>query len=559
MNIVCALRAGVIVGALTLVQAGCSGGGGSAPVPPAPEAVAPPPPPAQSKTRLTSFEENSVLRGLVFGHGFTSGMNDMVRQFAGGAASGDVDGNGFVDLFVVRGDAHPNLLFLNDGSSFRESAAIAGLDYTGGVMLNLRHSGPVFGDVDGDGDLDLFIGGLEGDSSKLFLNDGTGVFSDATIGSGFDQMTSAYTISAAMGDYDLDGDLDIAMAHWGTPRDSANPGETETLWRNDTDAMGVRFTAVSQSAGISSELALNLENGALGANIDYTFAPSFADINDDGYPDLLSVSDFRGSRVFLNNTDGTFSNITDPAVIDDENGMGSAVGDFDNDGDLDWFVSSINGNRLYENDGSGVFSKGQPSLDVGPGGWGWGSCFADFNADGRLDIYQTNGWFEGSDPANSPYVEDTSRLWMSNEDGTFSDNAEDSNMIDTEQGRGIICDDFNGDGDVDVLLLTTDVNKAAWLWENQLTDADTLKVRLSGPPSNQFGLGAKVLVTTPNSVQTRWVGANSNFVSHNSTDQYFGLEDGSTNITVEVTWSDGTTTSVDNVQVSSEVIIEYSN
>ena len=481
----------------------------------------------------------------------------MVRQFAGGAASGDVDGNGFVDVFIVRGNAEQNLLFLNDGSAFRETAATAGLDYTGGAMTNLRHSGPVFADVDNDGDLDLFIGGLEGDDSKLFLNDGSGIFTDETMGSGIDAMTSDYTISAAFGDYDLDGDLDLALAHWGTPRNSNAPGETETLWRNDSTASGIRFTPVSQAAGIANELALDLEAGVLGQDTDYTFAPSFADINGDGYPDLLSVSDFRGSRVFLNNGDGTFENVTDPSVIDDENGMGSAVGDFDNDGDLDWFVSSINGNRLYENNGTGVFSKGQPSLDVGDGGWGWGSCFADFNADGHLDIYQTNGWFEGSDPSSSPYVEDTSRLWISDGDGSFSDAAEASDMVDTEQGRGVICDDFNGDGDVDVLLLTTDANKAGYLWENQLADANTLTVRLVGPALNTFGVGAVITVTSDGASQTRLVGANSNFVSHNSTDQYFGFGESAADVTVDVRWPDGTQTRLENVSVNSTFTVSY--
>ena len=114
------------------------------------------------------------------------------------------------------------------------------------------------------------------------------------------------------------------------------------------------------------------------------------------------VADFRTTKVFLNNQDGTFSNATDVNVITDRNGMGSAVGDYDNDGDLDWFVTSIfigtqgnsgNGNRLYRNDG-GQFVDVTDTVGVANGGWGWAACFVDLDNDGHLDLYHTNGWRE---------------------------------------------------------------------------------------------------------------------------------------------------------------------
>ena len=105
----------------------------------------------------------------------------------------------------------------------------------------------MFADMDGDGDLDLYLGGLDGDPSLIFANNGDGSFSDVTVGSGIDTMTSEHNISAAFGDYDLDGDLDLFVAHWGTARDYSSPGDTEHLWRNDTDAGGSKFTSVSES------------------------------------------------------------------------------------------------------------------------------------------------------------------------------------------------------------------------------------------------------------------------------------------------------------------------
>lgn len=546
--------------ALFFITACGGGGGGSAPgAPPSasPSPPPPPPPPVAQSADPTQFEEQAVLRGITFSSGYTHDMNPMVRMFAGGGAVGDVDGDGDLDIFITPGNAGPNLLYLNQsGSGFSEDAASAGIAFTKSATETFRQSGPVFGDLDGDGDLDLFIGGLESDPSQIFQNNGSGQFTNVTAGSGIDFMSSPYTISAALGDYDGDGDLDLAMAHWGTPRDQNNPGETETLWRNDSSGGTIRFTPVSQPAGISTELGLDRTGGVLGENHDYTFAPGFADIDGDGDQDLLSVADFGSSRVFLNNRDGTFTNITDPTRITDTNGMGAAIGDYDGDGDMDWFVSSIDGNRLYQNIG-GDFVYPSEAADIDPGGWGWGSCFADFNADGRLDIYQTNGWDVGMDPQNSPYVDDASRLWMSNPDGSFEDMANASNMLDTEQGRGVICDDFDADGDVDVLLLTLDDQQAAMLWTNQLSGANTLSVALQGKAPNTFGVGALVSITISGKTQTRLVGVNSNFISHNSTLQYFGLGDTIAVDYLRVTWPDGATTELTNVAANQRLTLQH--
>lgn len=547
----------------TALLIGCSGGGGSSgggsvgttPPPPPP----PPPPPSSGTISPTSFTDTAVQRGLVFTSGYTNDVNEMVRLFAGGGAAGDVDGDGDLDVVIVPGNLGPNLLYLNDGSgSFREAAADAGIDYTDGALTNHRLSGPVLGDLDGDGDLDLFMGGLAGDPSLVFENDGTGVFTDVTAASGLMNLTSVNTVSAALGDYDGDGDLDLGLAHWGTPRDPNTPEETETLLRNDSDINGIRFTPVSLAAGISDGIAI-IPNGALSGDFDYTFAPSFADIDNDGDQDFLSVSDFGGSRVFLNRGDGTFENVTDTRIINDTNGMGSAVGDMDNDGDLDWFVSSIDGNRLYENLGDGSFARPDGAADVELGGWGWGSCFADFNADGHLDIYQTNGWNVGRENEGAAYALDESRLWMSDGTGQYVDMAVDFGMQDQEQGRGVICDDFDGDGDVDAMLISLDAQQAAMLWENQLDSPNTLIVTLEGSGANTQAIGSRIDVTVGGVQQTRWVTINSNFISHNSTQQVFGLGTQTSIDRVLITWPDGTTTEPQNVSPGDRLTVSQAD
>lgn len=498
--------------ALALALGACGGGGGSTTAGSGPTGGGgtPSPPPVASATLPggpnTTFSNMTGVMGIGHSFGFTAGLNPMVAQFAGGAASGDIDNDGDIDVFVVRGDSAPNLLYVNQGGArFEERALAAGVAFTLGGAENGRHSGPTFGDLDGDGDLDLLLGGLEGGPTKLFANDGAGNFTDVTAGSGFDAASADHTISIALGDYDADGDLDVLKAHWGTPRNPTMPGETETLWRNDG---GMVFAPASQVSGIATLLAFELPQGVLGPNYDYTFAPGFADIDGDRDLDILMVSDFRGSKVLVNNGNGTFS--AGAFSPDDENGMGAAIGDFDNDGDFDWFVSSINGNRLFENTGNGSFTRNAAS-GVEPGGWGWGSCFADFNGDGWLDIYQTNGWEAGKDPSASNYVDDTTRLWMAQGDGTFTDEAAASAIQDTDQGRGVVCDDFDNDGDVDVMLLTAEPANSAYLWRNELSGANTVSVQLSGKAPNTQAIGAQIKLTIDDSTQTRMVAVNSNF------------------------------------------------
>ena len=527
----------------------------------------PPPPPSQKQ-----FADATASSGINYTNGFVNLLNpvDVLIIAPSGVAAGDYDDDGDIDIFIVRGDIGPNLLYRNAGNLvFEEVAVDAGIAYTKSATENYHHSGPMFADLDGDGDLDLFLGGLGGSPSMIYSNNGDGTFSDVTAGSGIDTLISEHNISAALGDYDLDGDLDLFVAHWGTPRDFSTPGDTEHLWRNDTDAAGIKFSSVSESAGISPTILTLPDDKTTQQLWDFTFAPTFARINDDLYPDILSVADFNYSQYFINNQNGTFSNATDTDVIIDGNGMGSAVGDYDNDGDLDWFVTSIQcvgegncyngvisqiGNRLYRNQ-NGVFEDATAEAGVASSGWGWGACFVDLDNDGDLDIYHTNGWPRSDD--DNDFTFDTSRAFISDGMGGFENQAADLGLDDTEQGRGVVCADLDNDGDVDILQLHRSPTVAATLWRNDTDSNNFLSVKLNGNPPNTEAAGARITITVGDDSQMREICIASNFVSQNPAVQTFGLGNAGQVDEVRIEWPDGQQTILVDVQAGQFISADH--
>jgi hypothetical protein len=548
---------------LILSLAACGGGGGgdkpNNPPPPPP----PPPPPS------SGFAEITNATGVDFAIGYSENPGDvpLVNFIAGGAAAGDYDDDGDIDLFVVRGDVGPNLLYRNDGNNtFTDVAAAAGLQFTKSATENYRHSGPMFADMDGDGDIDLYIGGVQGDPCLIFANNGDGTFTDVTATSGLAGNGSLQNISAAFGDYDLDGDLDLLLAHWQSPMSRSAPGDTEHLWRNESTANEIRFVSVSVAAGLSPSIMTLPDPRAGTGDFDFTFAPAFARVDDDLYPDILMVADFDTSMVFMNNTDGTFTNVTDVDVIRDASGMGSAIGDYDNDGDLDWFVTSIyregtgmdpNGNRLYRNDDrDGNFVDVTVAAGVEDGSWGWAACFLDLDLDGHLDLYHTNGWV---DDIFFEWGLDESRAFVANGSGTFSEEAGSLGLVDQSQGRGVVCADFDNDGDVDIFLWATEDTNGGMFFRNDASGHNYLKIKLNGVAPNTAATGARIRVTVGGTTQMREVSLNSNFVSQNPTDQIFGLATSSQADSVVIEWPDGQQTDLGSVQANQSLVVDHPN
>jgi hypothetical protein len=226
--------------------------------------------------------------------------------------------------------------------------------------------------------------------------------------------------------------------------------------------------------------------------------------------------------------------------------MGSALGDFDNDGDLDWFVTSILGpgdgiispigNRFFTNDGSAsVFIDDTARLGLADGSFGWGACMVDIDNDADLDIFHTNGWPEPYLTPGDPYDADASRAFLMNAERIYTDEAAALGLATLTSGRGVVCADFDQDGDTDLLELT---DQSAILWENWSAAAgrNFLRIQLEGARPNTEAAGARIFVTIGDSRQMREIMIGSNYISQNPAVQIFGLGDAEAVDEILVEW-----------------------
>ena len=521
----------------------CGGGGGGA-TPSGSGGPAPSGTVAPAPASGFNFTEISRLVGLVGGTGFRAETD--AEFAAGGLAAVDYDADGDVDLYVHGKGAVPNLLFRNRGDgTYDEVAESAGL-----AMQN-RGSGPTFGDIDGDDDLDLFVGGISGDPFYLMRND-DGRFVNVGPESGI-VLRTPNTLSATFADHDRDGDLDLFLSHW----NSTTLRDTETLWRNRGDGT---FESYSVQSGIAAQLFKTTDDAFAAFTTDFTLTPNLSDIDNDGDLDLLMTGDFGTSQVYENDGDGTFTRITDRDVITDEYGMGASVGDYDNDGDMDWFVTSINGetldgsfvgtgNRLYRNRGDGVFEDSTDEAGVVEGYWGWGSCFADFDNDGHLDIFHTNGW-------HLPGFEtDPMLFYHANGDGTFTEKAAQVGLAEADFGRGVACFDADRDGDLDIALTNNSEHSLRFYRNNLRSTNHYLGVKLVSATGNTRAVGAWITLRAASGTQVREMRAGNNFTSQNPTEVHFGLA-ASTVADLEVRWPDGTVTTHPGIAADQVITLE---
>ena len=460
-----------------------------------------------------------------------------------GAAWFDFDRDGRLDLFVARGTSQSNALFRNLGDgTFADVAAGAG-------VANGRGSGAaVAGDIDNDGFQDLFVTGARRSrpggttEARLYHNRGNGTFADITSASGIAGLRTM--VGAAWGDVDRDGLLDLFI---GGGEVAAHGSR---LFLNNGDGT---FADISALSGVDVS-----DGNILGL---------FSDFDGDGWPDLLTAR-FSGSQSFAlwrNNRDYTFTDVHAEAGLNDTGAwMGWAPGDIDNDGDIDLFVTNYGGAReflgllwphaLWLNNGDGTYANRTAAAGTGAYEFGWGSTMQDFDNDGLIDLF-----FAGADPFNDqvgPGWGNPGRLLLNNGVGpdgqaTFAD-ASDAVPVDlsSHYASGVAAADYDSDGRVDLVVATESFNgftSRPVLLRNLGTGGSWLTVQLRGTAANRDAVGARVEVEIGGGLQVRELYAGSGFLSMDGQWLHFGLGGAASVDRVQVTWPSG------HVQVAEEV------
>ena len=345
------------------------------------------------------FEEMAAKAGVRHVHRtrrFTGENADTLRMFTSGGSSvavGDYDNDGFEDLFVTNSDTgQPNRLFRNDGDlTFTDVTESAGV--TGGNDPLSIVSDALWFDYDNDGWRDLLVARFG--TPILYRNEGNGRFRDVTHRSGLNQF--ANTIAVIAFDADRDGHLDLLFGNYFQPVNLLDLKTTKVL-PNDLDKAvnggGVTFWRNNGDGTFAERTA----QAGLANQAGWILDVGHGDLDDDGHPDLYLAGDYGTDRVYFNNGDGTFRDATEAAIgFDTKKGMNAEIADYNNDGRLDIYVTNITDeymkecNMLWHNNGDGTFTDLSKETGTCDTLWGWAAKFADFDNDGWLDLFAVNG------------------------------------------------------------------------------------------------------------------------------------------------------------------------
>lgn len=494
-----------------------------------------------------------------------SGINHQYEvyegTFGGGVTVFDFNNDGFEDLYITSGIKDDKLYLNNGDGTFKNVFEGSGLEVTSKYVTQ----GVVSADVNRDGFRDLFITTITTTDGKniipraknlLFLNNGDSTFKDVTNEYGLEDLNS-FSTGPSFGDIDADGYPDLFVGNY---------------FQEFTGKLGIikDATIVSANQTAKSYLLKN-EGGKSFENVydDYGlghkgfgFGGVFTDFDNDQDQDLLVNQDFGYKAVpnFLYQNEYPNEHFEDASKQTEMdlkiNAMGAAVGDYNGDGWMDYYITNIKFNMLMENQGNGrSFEDKAKELGTYNLAISWGANFADFDHDQDLDLFVSNGDL-------NPNCTPMSNFYFDNNDNTYTEKGRELGINDYGIGRGSVIFDMDNDGDMDLLvvnqkpILNYPIASTTRLFRNDIATGNWLKVALKGVQAESNGIGSRVTVITKGKRLIREIdGGGSSHLSQNSVIAHFGLGANTKVDSVIVDWTGGNTQVLTNVETNQQLQI----
>ena len=456
----------------------------------------------------------------------------------GGAAFFDFDNDGFQDLYITGGEYRDRLFQNNQNGTFTEVGQSMGIGFTDSV----KTVGVITGDIDNDGYRDIFVTTSENHNNILLKNINGTSFVDFSTNVGFTD--SSWCTSASFGDADREGLLDLYVGHYvkyyNTPfYNFMISGTLDKLYLNQS----LSFIDFAVATGIS-------ENGG-------ALSVAFTDYDNDKDVDAMVGNDFGtlygGNALYRNEyPNPNFTNIAPSSSFYAEiNAMGIAIGDYDEDLDLDYYVTNMQANLLHTNSGNQTFSEDAATSGTEVGGLvSWGTFFFDYDNDTYLDLFTASG---GVMTMATPQ---RNVLFENQQNGTFSDVTLSNGLTDTLRSRGAIYGDIDNDGDLDLVVVNVAADSVfaenVSVYRNNTDGASNwAEINLTGTVSNSDAFGAHVYLHAGGRTWIREINGGSSYLSQNSSVAHFGLGAISTIDSVIIHWPSGIEQLETNVPINS--------
>jgi hypothetical protein len=491
-----------------------------------------------------------------------------------GVAIFDYDNDGWPDIFIANGTtleglpagpAPTNHLYHNNhDGTFSDVTKKAGLAHTGWGQ------GVCVGDYDNDGYEDLYV--TYYGKNVLYHNNGDGTFTDVSEKAGVAGNGKAWGTGCAFVDYDRDGLLDLMVANYVAFDLSTTPSPGERpncLWKAVPVMCGPQGLPGGKNILYHNRGDGTFEDVTVKSHIDrtdghYAFSVTTLDFDDDGWPDIFVACDSTASILYRNNHDGTFKDvaITAGAAFNDDGraqaGMGSTAADYNGDGRLDIFKTNFSDDTatLYRNNGDGTFDDVTYPAGLGSNTQylGWGAMFLDFDNDGWPDLLLVNGhvYPEVDSQHLGSNFQEPRILYHNNGDATFTDiSASAGPGITTPiSSRGLAIGDLWNDGRVSAVV--SNMNAPPSLLVNQIRTANHwVAFRTVGTKSTRDGIGARVRMKAGSKIFVDEVRSGSSYISNNDMRVHFGLGSAAKIDWVEVRWLSGLTERFEGLAVDS--------